>query len=331
MQPQNKWFNMLAKARYIILFLFLNSCTNSDQWYFKEGGSLLWVNDALSDQAIKNAVAQTVENSSIIVAQVSWFPGDSSFFSNAAWYYSLAKKHGKKFMIAVDWQNFDRSGELGNWSFENDQVKKTFKRDMLQLLKAYNPDFINLGVEVNYYALTNPKGFKSFAEIFRDLKKDLKLINSNLKIGLSYQLELLYGHHRDWNATKTLATLDNLLGDIDYLGISTYPNLISINEKSNFILSLSYLDSLSSSYSIPIGISETGVSSLLFNDAECDNYISNVFKKANKLNLKFLIWGSMIDSRSDSLWYNNLGLMNKDGGPKKQFNLWKKENNTFCN
>jgi hypothetical protein len=188
---------------------------------------------------------------------------------------------------------------------------------------------MNLGVEVNYYALTNPEGFRAFAGVFRELKKDLKLINPNLKIGLSYQLELLYGNNRDWNETRTLITLDNLLGDIDYLGISTYPNMVSENKKSDILFSTNYLDSLCTKYSIPIGISETGVSSLLYNEAQSSSYVNKIFLKASELNLKFVIWGSMVDSYRDSSWYDKIGLLNKNGEPKGQFKIWVKENNTF--
>lgn len=332
MQMQNRLSQFFNQHRYQILILLtalVFSCSKSKDLYIKEGGSLLWINEQHEDNAIKIAVQHTLENSSIIVAQIHWSPHDSSFFNNAAWYFSLAKDHGKSFMIAIDWQKVDRSGTNTGWSFENEATANLFKKDMIRLLNAYNPDYVNLGVEVNYYALTSPDGFRAFASVFRELKGELKQLIPDVKVGLSYQLELLYGHHNAWNETNSLSTLDNLLGDIDYLGISTYPNMVSEQKKSDVLFSTIYLDSISTRYSIPIGISETAVSSIYYSEEQRKSYVNTIFQKANDLNLKFVIWGSMIDGNGDNLWSDKIGLLNKDGKTKNEFSLWKKENLNF--
>jgi hypothetical protein len=314
------------KGKYLLLFLILSSCTITNNWYFKEGGTLLWVDNQLEDTAIKSAVKYTLENSSIIIAQIHWSPYDSSFFKNTAWYFSLAKNHGKSFMIAIDWQKVDRSGTDGGWSFADEETAILFKKDVLRLFDMYNPDYMNLGVEVNYYALTSSNGFRTFASVFRELKKELKQLKPELKVGLSYQLELLYGHHHEWNEAKTLKTIDNLLGDLDYLGVSTYPNMVLEQNQSDVLFSTMYLDSLSKRYSLPIGISETAASSMLYSEEQRKAYIKTIFQKAANLNLKFVIWGSMIDAVSDNAWSDKIGLLSKDGQPKNEFSLWQKEN-----
>jgi len=332
MQMQNRLSGIFNLHRFVILILLISmvfSCSKKEDLYFKEGGSLLWINGKHEDIAIKNAVQHTLENSSIIIAQIHWSPHDSSFFDNAAWYFTLAKDHGKSFMIAIDWQKVDRSGINGDWSFEDEATANLFKKDMIRLLNAYNPDYFNLGVEVNYYALTSSDGFRAFASVFRELKGELKKNNPELKVGLSYQLELLYGHHSGWNETKTFTTLDNLLGDIDYLGLSTYPNMVMEKKQSDVLFSTNYIDSLSVKYSLPIGISETAVSSKLYSEAQRITYIKSIFQKAKDLNLKFVIWGSMIDNNGDNVWTDKIGLLTKDGKPKKEFSLWQKENLNF--
>ena len=329
---QNRLVLIFNLYRFVILFFLismLSTCSKSEDFYFREGGSLLWINEQHEDTAIKNAVQHTLENSSIIVAQVNWRPHDSSFFDNAAWYFSLAKDHGKRFMIAIDWQKVDRSGTNGGWSFKDEKISYLFRKDMIRLLNAYNPDYFNLGVEVNYYALTSSEGFRAFASVFREIKSILKQLKPDVKVGLSYQLELLYGHHKGWNEIKTLATLDNLLGDIDYLGISTYPNMVIEQKQSDILFSTTYLDSLTTKYSLPIGISETAVSSKFCNEEQRKTYVKTIFQKARALNLKFVIWGSMIDGTADNLWSDKIGLLSKDGKTKNEFSLWKKENLIF--
>jgi hypothetical protein len=331
MQMQNRLFHIFNQHRFVLIFLismFL-SCSKSEDLFFKEVGSLLWINGQYEDSAIKNAVQNTLENSSIIIAQIHWNPHDSSFFDNAAWYFSLAKDHGKSFMIAIDWQKLDRSGTNGGWTFENEATANLFKKDMIRLLNAYNPDYFNLGVEVNYYALTSSDGFRAFASVFRELKKELKNYKPELKVGLSYQLELLYGHHNGWNVTNSLTTLDNFLGDIDYIGISTYPNMVSEKKQSDVLFSTTYLDSVSTKYTLPIGISETAVSSKLYNEEQRQSYVKTIFQKASDLNLKFVIWSSMIDGNGDNVWTDKIGLLSNDGKPKNEFSLWKKESTKF--
>lgn len=317
------------KTSFLLIVLISISCSKSNNWYLKESGSLLWVNNKHDDFAVKSSVKNILENSSIIVAQIPWYPNDSSFFQKITWYFSLASEHGKNFMIAIDWQNVQRTGTSGNWSFTNDETSKLFKRDMLRLLDTYNPDYINLGVEVNYYALTSPDGFRAFASVFRELKKELKQQKPELKVGLSYQLELLYGHHKGWHKTKTLKTLNNLLGDLDYLGVSTYPNIVLEQNQSQILFSTKYLDSLSNSYSLPMGISETAATSNLYNEEQRNIYIKTLYQKATDLNFKFVIWGSIIDAVSDSVWSDKMGLLNSKGMPKNEFSLWKEENVKF--
>lgn len=321
-------------AGFMILFLLsiiLFSCSTSDDWDFSEGGSLLWVSQQHKDSAIKKAVRHNLENSSIIVAQIQWSPNNKSFFKNTGWYFSLAKDHGKKFMIAIDWQKADRSGTKGGWSFKDEETARLFKEDMLMLIEVYNPDFVNLGVEINYYALTSSTGFKAYASLFKELKQEIRKIKPELKVGLSYQLELLFGHHNKWNETGTITTLNNLLGDIDYLGISTFPNMVTDQKKNDLSFSLKYLDTLKKMCPVPIGISETGISSKLYNENQRKTYVKNIFQKANDLDFEFVIWGSMIDSVHDNIWSDKIGLLDKDGQPKKEFNIWQKKNLNLSN
>jgi len=311
----------------IILGSLVFSCSTSDNnWYFKEGGTLLWIDGRHQDKAIKSAIQQTLEHSSIIVAQISWSPNDTSFVKNTAWYSSLAKDHGKSFMIAIDWQEVDRTGAKGSWSFKDAKTAALYKKDMLGLIETYDPDFINLGVEANYYALTSSEGFKAFAPLYRTLKKEIEGLNPKVKVGLSYQLELLYGHHAGWNESQTLVTLDNLLGDLDFLGISTYPNMVSKKKQSDVLFSTNYLDSISQAYTLPMGISETAVSSRLYDPDQREAYVNSIFEKANNLDFKFVIWGSMIDAVQDDSWANKIGLLDKEGLPKEEFDIWKNEN-----
>ena len=82
--------NLKRNIFFFLAIFFVTSC-NSDlksELHFTEYGSLLWVNDQIPDNVIKKAVEHTVENSSIIIAQVPWEPNDMQFMNNLDWYNS---------------------------------------------------------------------------------------------------------------------------------------------------------------------------------------------------------------------------------------------------
>ncbi|NVO20250.1 MAG: hypothetical protein HXX13_11145 [Bacteroidetes bacterium] len=316
----------IASGLIIIAVLCLYSCKGyRNQWYFAEAGSLLWVNESHSDESIKNAVREVLENSSIIVAQVSWSPTDSVFYQNTAWYYTLAKNNDKAFMLNIDWLDNDRSGTRGGWSFENEQVRQKFKYDIKKLVSNYSPNYLTLGIEVNYYALTTPKGYKKFIGTFNELKASLSEQNPKLKIGLSFQLDLLYGVHSGWEPNNSLNALNAVVENLDYIGVSMYPDMQILNKTAS-LYSTNFLDSLSFIYKKPIGISETGISTIKFNDKQRADYITEIYQKFQDLNLKFIIWGSIIDDPRTKNWHDKIGLLYSDGTPKPEFKIWKTEN-----
>ena len=83
---------------------------------------------------------------------------------------------------------------------------------------------------------------------------------------------------------------------------------------------------LEKTYNKPMGISETGISSINYNDDERANYITGIYEKADDLNFEFVVWGSIIDDPRNDDWRHRLGLINFDGSYKSEFNIWKLQN-----
>ena len=304
----------------VILLLLFSSCDHINTGQTKNVGTLLWLHESHDDTAIKKAVHATLENTSIIVAQLHWKPNDEAFFQNVQWYCSLARDHQKKFMISIDWQKVDRTGTNGHWSFEHPEVAAAFKHDIKTIVREYKPELLNLGVEVNYLALTSPESYRAFIRIFEQLKNELARTNPKIKVGLSFQLELLYGRHRDWKRTPTLAALNAVVEALDFIGVSSYPYMYDTEESS--LRSVDFLDSIKSSYQTPLGISETGISSTYYSQLQREKYIQLVFEKTKTLDLTFVIWGSVIDEPQETYWYDKNGLLQKNGDAKAEFFYW---------
>lgn len=322
MRLLKKLRDIIRFFNFVLIIVFVSACNVViDNDYSKtEYGSLLWVNEHMADSVIKIAVEKTLDNSSIIIAQIPWDPSDNSFTQNIDWYSSLAKDHGKSLMINIDWLSNDRkSVRNGDWSFEYDSIGGQFIEDIEIIVGKYHPKILTLGVEVNYYALTSPKGFKGFINTFNELKSVLKSSYPNLQIGLSFQLELLYGVDKNWTQTKALDPLDAIVENLDFIGISTYPDLNPSKDRNNSI-SLNYLDSIISSYDRPFGICETGISTMNFNSNQRELYIENVFLRKGEL--IFIVWGSMVDSFDELSWMDRIGLIDYNGVCKVEFKNW---------
>lgn len=328
----------MCKLSFSVLFIsaFIFSCggeiKEADSEVSKPNktdiGSLMWVNETHSDSAVKEMVKHTLDNSTFIVAQVSWSPFDSSFFDNARWYYDLAVEHNKKFMLNLDWQNFNRNGANGDWSFDEDAIQEIFKADVTELANTYKPDVFILGVEVNYYALLDSSGYKGFISTYSSVKTLLDKEYPEMDIGLSFQLELLYGIHSKWGSNKTLETLDAVVRNMDFIGLSTYPDQHD-SSLQNVCGSLCYLDSLKSLYEVPLAITETGISLTNFDQVQHEEYTTCVFKKVEQIAAQFFIWGSMIDDPLIETWQHQIGLLEGDGCPKKEFDIWVDLGNTI--
>ena len=325
----------MKTSNFIIIISFslsaLISCDSEiDNISFKEVGALIWVNESMSDSLVKIAVKETLQNSSLVISQISWSPTDRSFMKNVEWYYSLALESHKKFMLNIDWLENNRSDTRGKFDFENKEMRTLFINDIKNLINLYHPNYLTLGVEVNYYALTSPKGYREFIKVFNELKASIKEKEPKIKIGLSFQLELLYGVHKDWKQNKTIEPLNAIVENLDYIGISTYPDIFTHFNDRTFS-SFNYLDSLKKNYKKPIGILETGISFINFKDNARVNYLKSIYKKANDLQLSFVVWGSIVDDPRQADWNHKLGLINSKGVSKPEFTIWKQENKKYLN
>jgi len=290
----------------------------------REIGALLWISSNHIEQAKEKAIHETVESASIIVAQVAWEPTKNSISEDTAWYFELAKAHHKKFMINIDFLENDRTDTRGGWKFANSETKSLFESNIIELVEKYPPEYLTIGTEVNYYALTHPEDYKEFVKFYNGLKACLHEAMPSLQIGISFQLELMFGIHRGWEEVETLQPLDAIVENLDYLGIATYPDVLEYGH--SYLRSLDYLDEIKQRYNLPFGLLETGISSINFDNNKRFIYLETIFQKFNNLNMKFLIWGSIIDAPKPSNdFINKFGLLYSNGTPKAEFRLWKDE------
>ena len=321
-------YHKKTMRRLIISFLIIVSVgcyANLFEHDKKFIGSLLWINGNHADIAIKKAVRAVVENSNIVVAQVTWNKFEPHLIKDIEWYHNLALEHGKHFMINIDWLRQSRDATSGHWLFSDKSTEDMFKKTITEIVSRYSPDFLTLGIEVNYYALVNPEEYRQFIRIYNELKKDIKKISPKSKVGLSFQLELLLGNHKLWDENIVYEPLDVVVENLDYIGISTYPDVSNDNAKWS-----SHIYDLLKKYDKSIGILEIGIASDLYNQKARFDFINKAFEIYKTGELKFLIWGSIIDQIDDTAsWRDSIGLLESSGEKKPDYSAWQREIQSF--
>ncbi|WP_207534906.1 glycosyl hydrolase 53 family protein [Desertivirga arenae] len=285
-------------------------------------GTIYWPPRKAEDKVIKKGISYTLENSDILTAQIPWYPGRQEFLKDIGWIATLAKDHHRKLIVNMDWMKDDRKSlRHSPWNFQDSTCKRDFINSALEVCKLYNPQYLNLGVEVNFYALTNPQDFRAFVDLYNVTKKRLSYSYPNTKVSVSFQLELLFGIHRNWGKKASLEVFEAFGDNFDILSISTYPNS-SGTEPSN----LKNLKILLNRSQKPFGIFETSIPSNLYSEEKQKNYLKTLisFLKESE-RCQTLIWTSTADTENldnKALWINYLGLFDQNFRPKKALSEW---------
>ena len=307
-----------------ILVIFITSCNNSSsQKRSFRMGLMYWNDENYSDVEIKKAIGITIENSDVLTAQISWSPEDSVYLDKFKWIANLARIHNRELIFNIDWLSFDRSGVYGEeeWNFKDTISRRKYIQSVYAICKKYNPNIINLGVEVNYYALTSPDDFKNFVDVYNFTRELIKSNFPNIKVGLTFQLELLRGTHERWIGNDSFSILKAFGDNYDYIGISTYPNLLRSNKFNRIgfqkLISYSDKDILIFETSLPTYNSIDNKNQL--------NYIIDLFQSTNNSRVKLIIWTSTLDIKTNpDIWHNHLGLSRYNFDKKPSYDVWRR-------
>jgi hypothetical protein len=187
-------------------------------------GAMYWKPPQASDTLIKQAVQHMLDNSEILTAQIQWTPFDTNFSGQVKWMADLAHEHKRAFIVSMDWLTDSRSGLRDEgWNFAQATTQQRFLQTAIDVCKKYHPDYLNLGVEVNFYALTNPQDFRAYIQTYNRAKALINERFPEIIVSATLQLELLFGTHADWDQKPSLEVLHAFGDNFDILALSTYP------------------------------------------------------------------------------------------------------------
>ncbi|MBT6488313.1 MAG: hypothetical protein HOK97_01010 [Deltaproteobacteria bacterium] len=292
----------------------------------------------------QTGVGIALENSEHILVQIPWSPFMKSAPERAAWMAGLANSHGHSLTIAIDWIDEDRKGSLntgvGEWSFENAWARERFLSDIELLARRYKPQFMVLGVEVDFIAHHKPELFQSFVTVYESAYRAVKSKSPETQVAVSFQFEHIFEHIRDsrgtWNTIGEYPVVTAFGPLLDVLGLSVYPCRFVEHPTD---LPADYLSSVITNKT-PVAIFETAWPTNLSDEKIQKSYVEWLLGIANSVSSGLLVWVSATDSEAiqdfESIngpgpcsgkvatWKNRLGLWRVDGAPKLALVSWQK-------
>lgn len=280
--------------------------------------------DALaSGEALRRDVGALLRNSEVVHVQFPWCPGEEP--TDPDWMSSVAREAGKELAISVDWlaDSRDRvrcSGDT-TWSFGDSSVSGAFERAMARLAYRHRPDYLVLGVEVDYYAGVDPRGFRGFLTAYSRTRSRIEQFAPNTRIGVSFQYE---------HATSTTGSSTSLLGDMvdafagmsDFVGLSVYPFKAG---KDPGEVDADYFEPVSD-LALPLVMTETAWPGEAAVQAR---YLERILQAADDLDMRLLFWTSTTDVEASVLgpgvptWADRLGLWDRSRVPKPGLDVWR--------
>lgn len=286
-----------------------------------------------SEKDIRKCIGRMIEFTEVVQAQVPWRPGNRSGLQAARELASLAREHGRELSISIDWLDASRQhvrrGTGESWSFSNADVRREFE-EVTNDLAALRPLYLNLAVEVNFFALIDPDGFREFVGLFRRLARRIVKEYPMTAVTVSFQYELLRDIHAFSGKPHKISPHPELITyfgpELGVIGISTYPSQI-FNDPNE--IPPGYLDSLTTD-GRRLAIFETSWPTEA-DDLAQDRYAEWIFDSATRLGIEFIAWTSICDSLVGSegehrpgieSWFGRLGIWEYDGSPKRMSDRW---------
>lgn len=317
----------LLCASSILITLVLEGCqgqppkAKTEERSFQMG-AIYWTPQQAADTVVKKGVKYMLDNSDVLTAQIPWTPTDADFLKRVKWIADLAHDHERSLIVNLDWLADNRKGIRGTgWRFAQPTTQQKFIETALSICEQYHPDYLNLGVETNFYALTDSADFKAFLRTYHTTKQ---LVNKRFpatKVSVSLQLELLMGNHTGWSETATMEVFNAFNNDFDIVALSTYPHS-NTREFDNF----KSLTKLLQQTKKPFGIFETSVPTSLYSEQKQDAYLTELLTYLQQSRqCKLLVWTSIADTQplaSKQPWIHYLGLYQSNFTPKKAASAW---------
>lgn len=225
--------------------------------------------------------------------------------------------------------------EVGD-SSSDPSVRTAFRRGALYYLQLYQPQFMALGIEVNYYYIAEPEDFENYVSLYKETYDEIKKISPRTKVFVTFQYEALQGLQDGFSEHWDI--LDKFRDKLDYLAISTHPyypkgEIFS----SSADLPPDYFSKLQQKSVKPIIIAETSWSSFPEIDGSEEEqleYLDIVIGNADRMDMPLIVWINLFDTDYEKLMeaaglpasvgegFSGIGMLSTSGVPKLVYSKW---------
>ncbi len=214
--------------------------------------------------------------------------------------------------------------------FGDPGLRAAFVNYAAYVAKAYRPEYLALGVEVNMLYERDRPQFEAFVSLYNEAYAVAKAASPTTKVFPTFQLDDLEGklgdpHPAHW---EVLRAFD---GRMDVLAVTTYPYLAGLRSASE--LRTGFWAALVDQFDGEVIIAGTAASSAPVegeastgNEDEQDAYLGLALAEAVRAGITLVVWSVPFDpvyARSGSLLpFRDAGLRRSDGANKLAWTTW---------
>jgi VCBS repeat protein len=276
---------------------------------------------------------------------VEWWPAIpggiaiSGVFRDQKWQNIFADRTDAGFFIQIDPYPPPRLGpledklifELQGQSFAHEPVRAAFKAEAIERVRWYRPKYLCLAMEINAYFEQQPDDFENFFSLYVETKDAIKDLYPDTMVFVSFQYEQLLGrwgglggqtiHDPQWDL------LARFEPHSDAVAISTYPlvSLVPPRFSDPDLIPDDYYSRISDHTDLPIIFAELGWSAAerfgSSNESQAD-FLRRFEQLTDDMDLILVNYFFLSDTNGFGPFFNNLGLLNRNGEPRDAWDVW---------
>ena len=227
-----------------------------------------------------------------------------------------AKKYNLKTLVIVTPFNQTTGELLRDLTIEN---KDAYFSGLRTYLQKYQPEYLGIGIEVNYFANKAPDKLDQFVELFNDTYNITKVTAPLTKIFTVFQYEHLKGLQGGLFGNNPNVPADwefiNKFNKADLYAFTTYPMLVFQNPED---IPADYYSEIKKHTDKPVAFTEIGwlrtaPDNLIqagwdSSPEEQARFITRFFDLTKELNPRLMIWSFLYDQAPVTQQFNSCGL-----------------------
>jgi hypothetical protein len=227
-----------------------------------------------------------------------------------------------------------------NYTFDQPEVEQAYLNYVLRAVDEFQPDYLNIGIEVNLLMKNAPEKWPTYLELHKYIYSELKAKYPDLPIFISLAGHDLLEGYTDADHEKQMQVLNDILPYTDYFALSLYPYFTKYltDYPADMFSKLAAL-----SGGKPIAIAETGFPGQTFSiknppttfessPEKQAKYITDLISAADKDYYVFIVnfivrdydqLAKKIGENDFVIAWRDTGLYDEDGHPRPGLELWR--------